>query len=56
MKQLFKVLLGSGVILLAGSLYAHVTIQKGANVPTSTPALQTDFGRDHFTHLLRKPL
>ena len=47
MKQVCKVLIAGGLILLTGTLYAHVTIQKGPQMPTSTSTLQSDFGRDH---------
>jgi len=47
MKQLFRFLVVGGLILLTGTLYAHVTIQKGPQMPTSTTTLQSDYGRDH---------
>jgi hypothetical protein len=46
-----KVVVGVGVLLLCSGAWAHVTIQKGPNMPTMDATQQTnlrnDYGRDH---------
>lgn len=49
MRRIFQTLcVGCAILLVtAGSLYAHKTIQRGPQLPTATGQLQSDFGRDH---------